>query len=584
MYERLIRPVGLVIIERVLTGLAVERDQSLAVLSEQRFECSVRAGEIEHVPDEASPDPFMRDDRRIRRFMERRLILFGIIFTFRICLMQCRPAVHAVFADTDRDLRIHGMEPVEEMLKLSQFAVIPAVVQVICLHVGHTVQRAVVADCIFVRRSRDRVGLEFFHDIVQLLDPVAHSQRLAHDGDLVLHAPEYDGRMMAVLRQQLAHLCLRVPHDALVAVRHGQHRDLRPHEQPHTVADVISVLIMRIMTETYRIRADLTDDREILVQLLIGLRRAASFTVLMSRNTIDPDMLPVQEESVIRRHLRFAEANLHYADVLYLSCRYEFGPYRVQIRIRKSVPQDRIRYFQLQIAALGLAFRDSPAGGVIYFTADTVPADRLGLGLNGAIGESVDHKAIRTVPADVKMVLRQADQLGLAVDSAVFCKIAAHRADIVIDRIVRENSQYILPVLCRRCQINAESCMSAAVLTDRKAVQEDLAQPENASERHKILPVLPRMIQHERFLIEFRQSLRRLIFVPDIRQIHVRPFRMLRDPVQSVPDRGRSRRHPRIPVNDCSFRIITGSEFPSFTDICNKSHKVFLLYKTIMPL
>lgn len=101
--RRLVRPIRLVKIKRVLLRLPVVGHQPLVVPAQHTAFTAKVAREIEHVPDETAPDEWSCLDCRPRRFVNQRLPFFrmpltGVLGLFRILLVLCRVCARAVFA------------------------------------------------------------------------------------------------------------------------------------------------------------------------------------------------------------------------------------------------------------------------------------------------------------------------------------------------------------------------------------------------------------------------------------------------------------------------------------------------------
>ena len=86
---------------------------------------------------------------------------------------------------------------------------------------------------------------------------------LRRDGDFVRHAPADDGRMIVVLLNQFLHLADGVR----AAVGHvlADVGDFRPDNQAVAVAEVVEILVVLVVRQPQRRRADFADERHILV-------------------------------------------------------------------------------------------------------------------------------------------------------------------------------------------------------------------------------------------------------------------------------------------------------------------------------
>ena len=99
--------------------------------------------------------------------------------------------------------------------------------------------------------------------------------------------------MMDVLQYKLDELLLDVGVERAV-LRHLQHGDFRPAEQPVLIAAIVGVLRMLVVAQADRIGADLADQRKVLVDLLPAHGGKHAGAVLMLGDATELYVLAVE--------------------------------------------------------------------------------------------------------------------------------------------------------------------------------------------------------------------------------------------------------------------------------------------------
>src|SRR5262249_35933536 len=143
VYERLVRPLRLVVEERILLHLAVVRDQPLVVEVDRIALVTDGRREVEHAPHPARPQVRTARDLRPGLLVPPTLEFLrvgaggaGNRPTLRVVGMPRQRAAGAELAHGQRNVRMRGMQRVEVRAEFADVAVVPAEVPVVADQVG----------------------------------------------------------------------------------------------------------------------------------------------------------------------------------------------------------------------------------------------------------------------------------------------------------------------------------------------------------------------------------------------------------------------------------------------------------------
>ena len=444
MDKGIIRKPGLVGIEGVLLILAVDGDQALVVLSVlAALRARVRA-EVEHIPHMRRPEILTGKELADQGFMIHRLILLGIIAAFRLGIVPVE-RLAAVLAHADGRIGIFLMEAVKPRTVFIHAAAVPAEVMIVADHVRNMHDFLIHTAHGDAGDHRGARGVQPMHQIVELSVIADHVRILrAVHGDLVGEAPDRNGRMVIALHDELLHLQSGI----LVGVRHmaGDIRDLRPDDHAALVAQVIEVLVVLIVRQPDRVRADLANQVHVLPVMLRQQRVADLPAVLMAGDAAQRILAPVEDEASLRvdGEAAAAKARRHPVQLVSMAQNRRLGG--IQIRILHAIPQVRAGEEKLTLVFLlrhehAVRIQDAVANLIALLQIDRKA-------LNGDLGiRAVHHRrdmqAGAAVGLQIKVRIRHGDDVHIAVQTAVEGEVCRLRIDILVGCIVHEDHQRV---------------------------------------------------------------------------------------------------------------------------------------------
>ena len=334
MYKRLFGPVCLVEVKAVLLCLPVKGDQPLVVHARFPALISGIRGKVKHIPYMCGPHPGVPLKAFEHILMVDRLILFRVVATARMRGVQVRHAFAAVLAVTQAAVRINLVEEVHPQVVQEQARYIPAEVQVPADGIRYMSNR-IEWPAHRIACQRGKAGrVHFMAEVVKHFMVVQHVC-LVFGGyrDLVAHAPADDGSMIVVLGDQFLHLGDGI----LPAVRHmlGDIGDLRPHDHPAFIAEIIEILVMLVMRQTDGVGPHLADQVHILEVLFLRDGIAETFPVLMAGDTSERIAPAVEIKTCFGMIVKVshAEAGGHFIP----ACKACHSS--IEIRILQAVPE-----------------------------------------------------------------------------------------------------------------------------------------------------------------------------------------------------------------------------------------------------
>ena len=325
-----------------------------------------------------------------------------------------------------------------------------------------------------VAGQRRQAGLvHLMAEIVQHMMVVAHvAVVLRRDRDLVRDAPADDAGVVVVLDDQLLHLADRV----FTAIGHvlGNVGDLSPDDHAGLIAEVVEVLVVLVVRQTDRVRAQLLDELHILVVHLARDGIAQTLAVLMAGDAVQRIRAAIEEEAPLGVNREAAHAEALAYLVLYLAVQHQTHRAGVEIRVADAVPQVRVLQRDRRVQAL--AGQHLGTGGVVNRELDLAVALHPGLDLDVSVcavdsGRDLHARAAEVIQRDVVPVDDQ--QADVAVDAAVEGEVSLLGVDAVIFAVVRLHDQ-LIAVGQQRRDIRAEGGVAAVVAGDLHPVQRDL--------------------------------------------------------------------------------------------------------------
>src|SRR5699024_5124696 len=174
--KKLLRPLGFVIVEGVLFGLAVPGDKALAVAPLDAALIPDAAAKVEQVPHKAAPDSGLSGQLGIDRLMVEGLVLLRIVFAPGRLAVVSQIAVYPVLRKAKRDTGVIVSELANKAGVVPHLTVIPTIIEVIANAVGDEVELAVVLNAVEVGCRGQAGGVELLCQAVELCDLIVHLQ------------------------------------------------------------------------------------------------------------------------------------------------------------------------------------------------------------------------------------------------------------------------------------------------------------------------------------------------------------------------------------------------------------------------
>ena len=311
-------------------------------------------------------------------------------------------------------------------------------------------------------------------EVVQHMMVVQHiAVVLRRDRDLVRDAPADDAGVVVVLDDQFLHL-----RDGVLApVGHvlGDIGDLGPDDHARLIAEVVEILIVLVVRQPDRVRAQLLDELHILVVHLAGDGVAQTLAVLMAGDAVQRVRAAIEEEAPLGVNREAAHAEALFDLVLHFPVQHQTHRAGVEIRVADAVPQARV--LQRDRGIIAPAGQHLGTGGVVDRELDLAVALHPGLDLDVSVcavdgGRDLHARAAEVIQRDVVPVDDQ--QADVTVDAAVEGEVGLLGVDAVIFAVVRLHGQRIAVGQQRR-DIRAEGGVAAVVAGDLHPVQRDLS-------------------------------------------------------------------------------------------------------------
>ena len=269
----------------------------------------------------------------------------GGLFQFFLLVIDAGSCT--VLADTDTTLRIFLVRSIRPLAYPRRIAAIPTEILIPANQIGQFVQ----APTLIAggrRRTRRVFPVGQFVQFQNVLTGI-----VARLLQFVEQSPETDRRMVEILANQFYQLLLailperRLVDKSFVPVAPGTDKGyFRPNHQSVAVAQVIHILILRIMCQTDGIYAHF--EHNIHIFLMIQGRQSISdfCTILMTANSAKLQVFPVQKEAFIRVDRVITQAQDFLYPVGRLSILQDRSLYSITVWIFPAIPQPGLHNFQ----------------------------------------------------------------------------------------------------------------------------------------------------------------------------------------------------------------------------------------------
>ena len=203
VHELLLAPPGLVEIEGILLGFAVEGHQALVVHAGLATLVAGVRREVKHVPHMIGPHIGVTLEALEHELMVLGLVFLGVVVAAGMGGMQVRHALSAVLGVSQGRLGVAQVEEADPQIVQEQARHIPTQVQVPA-DVGHRIEGAAHG---VAGQGGKAAGISLMDQVIQDVVVVQHVLLLlGGDGDLVGHAPADDAGVVVVLLNELLHL------------------------------------------------------------------------------------------------------------------------------------------------------------------------------------------------------------------------------------------------------------------------------------------------------------------------------------------------------------------------------------------
>ena len=370
-----------------------------------------------------------------------------------------------------------GVELVKPRAVHIGLAAVPAEVVVVGYDVGY-LQVGIVDLAHRYRRDGGQAGL--IHLVTHIVEDAVIFEQIvvrAADTDLVGESPHDDRGMVVVLDDEFLHL----RNSVLSAGGHmlGDVGNLRPDDKSALIAQVIEILVVLIMGKANGGCAHLADKVDVLLVMLREKGVTKTPAVLMARYAAQRIFLAVEDKAVFGIDLEGAATEAGRDIINYLAVFDKLDACGVEVGIFLSVPEVDRGDAQGDLCIVGGGFGNDVAlfilDDIVQVLTDGSVGDiaiDLNLGIC-ALDLGGDLQAGAAVVVEVKVGTAYADEVYIAVKSAVEGKVGHLRIDRLVGRVVDLDDQKVYHIK-RLGQFNAPGRIAAVVLSEQLAVEVDL--------------------------------------------------------------------------------------------------------------
>ena len=218
-------------------------------------------------------------------------------------------------------------------------ALIPAEVEVVGANLRRLDEGIVRGEHGDVRHDRGAGRIERCGKLLELLVGGDDLVRDAAQSDLVGERPADDARVVVVLGDELLHL----REDIAAAIGHalGDVGNFRPNDEAKLIAQFIEIVVVLIVGKADGVSAELQDEGDIFLVLLLADGVALACSVLMAGYAAQRVDVPVQEEALVGVEGDGAEAEGVGKGVDGLSPLYKRCRESIEVGIGDAVPKVR---------------------------------------------------------------------------------------------------------------------------------------------------------------------------------------------------------------------------------------------------
>ena len=407
-----------------------------------------------------------------KMFMVNALIFFGIVKSFRLWRVEIRHTFGSIFGVAEDSLRIEEVEKGDPEIVQEEEGDIPAEIKIPgddIREMGRLVKRRAHG---IAGEGRLPIGIERMDHVVETMMEAQHGLAILVDhGDLVGNAPDDDGRMVVLLENKLPHLLDGV----LIAVFEmlGDVGNLRPHDHAFLVAEIVEEIVMLIMGEADGVGTDFLDHRHILNVILPGDGVSFSEPILMSGDAAKRIGTAVEEKALLAVKGEGPEAetagNLVQDGAVLIDDPRDGG---IEIGVFPSIPKVNAVDHPLFV----IPKRENAVSlSIPNVDFDLLRACREGTDSDLSLAlleKGIDLDRLASEVVEVEMVLRNLNQIDIAVDAAIEGEVRLLRVDPVVFHVVEKEFEVVF-LLMGRSEIEPEGRIAAIMASDLLFVEED---------------------------------------------------------------------------------------------------------------
>ena len=230
-----------------------------------------------------------------------------------------------------------GVELVKPGAVVLQLAAVPAEVMVVGNGVGD-LDVLVMGGCGGDSSHGGQTGgVHLMAEVIEHVVVVQNSGvRVSTGVDLVGKAPDHDGGMVVILGNQFHHLAAGVVHAAVHMG--GDVGDLSPNYQTALITEVIEILVVLIVGKSNGGGTHFADQIDVFFMVLRAQCIAVAPAVLMTGNTTEGVLFPIEDEALVRMDLKAAAAEAGGDVVQNLLALYQIHFAGVQVGVNPAMP------------------------------------------------------------------------------------------------------------------------------------------------------------------------------------------------------------------------------------------------------
>ena len=271
---------------------------------------------------------------------------------------------------------------------------------------------------------------------------------------------------------------------------------------------------MLVVTQPQSVGTDFPDQCKIGIQRFLANGGANTMEVLMLRNTVQAQLLSIQEESLLGSQLYApkTEGKTHLVEKPFVLP--ELRGTGIQVWVILTVPQ--VWFLDLD-CHLRCCRQSLSRHAVTIGIRDAIPylcicfAQNMGIQVNRSVGSGVHFQTASSEIGGVEAGLLRFQQDERTVNATPVGKVAHQRIHIGITGVVRQNGQQILATANRIGGIQAKPAVATPVLPQKQTVQEYPCHTSNSLKTEKI-PFFTTLGKRKKWnYIEWEQNLRLFI-------------------------------------------------------------------------